>query len=426
MYYEKRTSKKGKTRYLVLEDFIEPLTGKKKRLTVTYYQNTSKARKQAERDLKDKIDEVVGKYLYSYSSEEIKTFAQLRDDWLFIWKPTVKKVTVNRELMILKRITELIPDDYLIERITKRLLVNILREYKIKYKSTHSTMQHIKSTLNKIFDHAVDNDLIPYSPSRDIRLRATAEEKKQKRERSDAKYLEPHEFAALIDRLLHRRNQNYRDLALFMGLCGLRVGEATALSEADFDFKSNTVRIDKSLQTHDLSPEDYYIDTTKTEASVRTVLLPKVAVDAVKNAIERGKKLDAYIEKYLKKHTNNRGYYRHSDFDFDFIFRTEYGSPISQNSFYNLLQRVNVELVRKCEKLYGFKWTKNAVTHSYRHIQATYLQDSSVSEREILARIGHANRLTLSAYTHQSSKALDQTDSVKALDKITKELGLVS
>ncbi|MGB4983280.1 MAG: site-specific integrase, partial [Lactococcus raffinolactis] len=78
------------------------------------------------------------------------------------------------------------------------------------------------------------------------------------------------------------------------------------------------------------------------------------------------------------------------------------------------------------EKLYGFKWTKNAVTHSYRHIQATYLQDSSVSEREILARIGHANRLTLSAYTHQSSKALDQTDSVKALDKITKELGLVS
>lgn len=67
-----------------------------------------------------------------------------------------------------------------------------------------------------------------------------------------------------------------------MGLCGLRVGEATALSEADFDFKSNTVRIDKSLQTYDLSPEDYYIDTTKTEASVRTVLLPKVAVDALK------------------------------------------------------------------------------------------------------------------------------------------------
>lgn len=425
MYYEKRKTKKGTTN-VVVEDYTDPLTGKRKRASITYHSNTSRARKQAERDLLDKIDEIVGKYRSSYSSEEIETFGQLRDDWLFLWKPTVKKVTVNRELMILKRISELIPDDYLITKITKRLLKNILREYKIKYKSTHSTMQHIKSTLNKIFDHAVDNDLIPYSPSRDIRLHATAQEKKQKRERSDAKYLEPFEFAALIERLAYRRNQNYRDLALFMGLCGLRVGEATALSEADFDFENNTVRIDKSLQTHDLSPEDYYIDTTKTEASVRTVLLPKVAVGAVKNAIERGKKLDAYIEKYLKNHPNNRGYYRHSDFDFDFIFRTEHGSPISQNSFYNQLQRVNVELDKKCETLYGFKWTKNAVTHSYRHIQATYLQDSAVSEREILARIGHANRLTLSAYTHQSSKALDQTDSVKALDKITKELGLVN
>jgi integrase len=53
---------------------------------------------------------------------------------------------------------------------------------------------------------------------------------------------------------------------------GIRLGECLALTMADFDFKVNTVRIDKSYQR--LEGEDV-ITTPKTVKSNRTIKLPQ-------------------------------------------------------------------------------------------------------------------------------------------------------
>jgi len=50
MYYEK--TKSGS--YRVCERYKDPLTGKMKKTYVTYKSNTSRARKQAERELEDR------------------------------------------------------------------------------------------------------------------------------------------------------------------------------------------------------------------------------------------------------------------------------------------------------------------------------------------------------------------------------------
>ena len=56
MYYVTKTNSKGQPLYQVVEKYKDPLTGKWKSVTVSYTKNTSRARKQAEREVLDKID----------------------------------------------------------------------------------------------------------------------------------------------------------------------------------------------------------------------------------------------------------------------------------------------------------------------------------------------------------------------------------
>ncbi len=62
-------------------------------------------------------------------------------------------------------------------------------------------MQHIKCTLNKIFDYGVLHNAIPFSPLRVIKLNATVEEKREKKKRKEAKFLNAKEVNALLSEL---------------------------------------------------------------------------------------------------------------------------------------------------------------------------------------------------------------------------------
>ena len=51
MYYRTKKNTKGKVRYEVVEKYKDPLNDKWKTAVVSYEKNTSRARKQAEREL---------------------------------------------------------------------------------------------------------------------------------------------------------------------------------------------------------------------------------------------------------------------------------------------------------------------------------------------------------------------------------------
>lgn len=130
------------------------------------------------------------------------------------------------------------------------------------------------------------------------------------------------------------RNKNYFDLCIFLLLTGLRIGEAGALTLDDFDFEKRTVDISKSLQSRDLKVDDFYLDTTKTPNSERVVLMPQAAIDAVKRVIERNAAFDKHMS------LNPAKSFRHCQF----IFRTEYGAPITSHSFRAVLSRAEKRL----------------------------------------------------------------------------------
>ena len=413
MYFEERKNKDGKLFYVATERYVDPLTGKRKRASVVYHTNTARARRQAERELVDKIDELISKKQGFFKGSSMVTFSELKISWFDVWKTTVKPQTIKREILVIDRLSELIADDILLENITPLLIQNCLNEYREKYQSTHSTMQHIKCTLNKIFDYGVLHNAIPFSPARVVKLNATVEEKRAKKSRLKKKFLDEREVHALLSELKTRRNQNYYDLALFLIGTGCRIGEASALTESDIDFENQLVTIDKSLQAHDLRVNDFYLDTTKTESGERVEQLPEFVLQALKRVIERNKQFDEHMDKFPSDAFRK----------FDFLFRTEYGAPITSHSFREILGRVNKVLQAKCQEKYGFEWTKNAIPHSFRHIHISVLRnDPTIPLKEIQARVGHVQEETTNGYTHLMSAS--QEKSVEAISRFIEKMGV--
>lgn len=331
----------------------------------------------------------------------VRTFGELKTSWLETWSVSVKPQTVKRETFVIERLGEIIGDNYLLERLTPLLMKKCLTTYMEKYNASQSTMLHIKSTCNKVFNHGVLYNIIQFSPMSVIKLETPLEKKRE------ARFLEIHEIRAFFETLSRRRNPNYYDLAIVLLFSGLRIGEA-AFTKEDFDAERGVLHIDKALRYHDLKVSEFYFDETKTINADSEVALPKVPCDAILRAIERSEDFDRYaIENPCEAFTFSES-----------VFRTEYGSPISSHSFREALARVETELIKNCEERYGFKWTKHVTPHSFRHMHITYLQSEgmSVAIKGIMERVGHANYETTMLYTHHQGASQDQT--IKALDKI--------
>lgn len=86
------------------------------------------------------------------NQKKIITFGELIEHWFSTWSTTVKPNTVKRERLVLNRLSEMLPNDILLEVITPLLIRNSLEEYRVKYNASHSTMQLIKSTLNMVLN----------------------------------------------------------------------------------------------------------------------------------------------------------------------------------------------------------------------------------------------------------------------------------
>lgn len=414
MNFEKRYKKDGTAFYLVSNRFTDPLTGKRKRVSVSFKSNTPRAKNQAIRELDQKIADKLAELQGTQKEKrETYTFGELRRDWFDTWEPTVKPQTVKREKLVIRRLSKIIKDDILVKNITPLLLKKCLDRYKEDYEAAFTSMQHIKSTLNKIFDYAVLYNYLPFSPAQNVKMATPIADKVAKKERLEQKFLDEREVRVLIQELRKRRNPAYYELFLFLIGTGCRIGEAGALTVDDVDFDRRLVSIQKSLQTHDLRVDDYYQDTPKTAAGERIEELPEFSIAAIKRCIQRNKAIDA-----SHKETPSDAYHFS-----EAIFRTEYGSPISSHAFREVLGRINVYLCKHCETVYGFKWTKNAVPHSFRHIHISVLRnDPSMELKEVQERVGHVMEETTANYTHLLTHS--QKKSVSVISKFAKEVGI--
>ncbi|HFS6210197.1 TPA: tyrosine-type recombinase/integrase [Streptococcus pneumoniae] len=286
MYYVTKTNSKGQPLYQVVEKCKDPLTDKWRTVTVSYTRNTSRARKQAEREVMDKIEKLTSSLESQYNPEMITTFGELKESWFQTWCVSVKPQTIKREELVIERLGKIIGDEFLLDRITPLLMTA-------------------------------------------VKIDVPLEKKREARKRLDAKFLEIHELQAFFDVLGQCRNASYYDLAIVLLLTGIRIGEAAFLP-SDVDFDKGILHIDKALQYHDLKVDEFYFDTTKTVNADREVALPIAASEAIQRAIKRNQEFEAYMEQ------NPSPAFKKCDS----VFQTEYGSPITSHSFRQVLKRV--------------------------------------------------------------------------------------
>lgn len=203
-----------------------------------------------------------------------------------------------------------------------------------------------------------------------------------------------------ISWLLKRSETTEVKTALMLGIhLGLRAGETYALRWSDFDFKENTVKIDKQLQEINKS---WCFDTLKTKASYRTIKFG----DVLKNYLLDVKQQQELLKKTNKIPAINRVIdvrnTKHNILIVDDFVNVKTNGEMLKTYSHKSFARIC-----KKERNMDFKF------HNLRHTHATILLENGLNPRYIQERLGHSKLdFTLSLYTHITAKMSDKASNV--------------
>jgi integrase len=287
-------------------------------------------------------------------------FDKYFESWINIFKSDVAKNTLERYKTTLKTIREYFGGKP-IQEINKRMYQTFLNEYgKTHAKaSTRKINTHIRACVR----NAIDEGIIRVDFTKDAVLTGNVKAK-----RPEEKHLHYSESQKLLKELFKRLDENDTYYLLLLGLTsGMRFGEIVGLTRKDFDFKNNTITINKTWGYTKKMPEGF--GPTKNEQSVRTIKMDKQTMAAFKS--------------YFKKKPEN-------------VFKLVFFSGSSKykvisngaanKALKTLLKKLNIEPIS---------------VHGLRHTHASVLLYRGVSIYYVSERLGHGDiETTMSTYAH--------------------------
>jgi integrase len=167
---------------------------------------------------------------------------------------------------------------------------------------------------------------------------------------------------------------------------GMREGELLGLREDAVDLERGLVSIHQQLVRAGRSP---VFGQPKTARGKRTVLLPSVAVDAIRTAL-RWKK-----ERRLRLGPNSR--------ETGLVFCGPRGRPVNRS---NIRNRDHLPRIMRL-KMPSFR------IHDLRHFSASAFVAAGVDHRTVADRLGHASpSFTLATYAHAVAAAQERAAAV--------------
>ncbi|WP_169331216.1 tyrosine-type recombinase/integrase [Alloscardovia criceti] len=152
-----------------------------------------------------------------------------------------------------------------------------------------SVVKRAYGILRGIYDMAAKDHLISLAPTQGVEL--------PKKRKADKHIYTPTQLKAIA-----QASGEHASLVYVLGLCGLRWGEATALTVEDFDKTNSTLRINKAVKKIGNRTE---VSKPKTLKSIRTVYLPQFLTDMLAQEIHDRKPTDLLFP------NRHGGYLRH-------------------------------------------------------------------------------------------------------------------
>ena len=303
--------------------------------------------------------------------------------------PNVRAVFEHREKYIIPRVGEM-----KIDEITAPMLQRLFNKM-ISDGYALATVKKSKFLLGQFFEYCVDNDFLKTNPVAKTKL-ASRERKVQTTE--EYKAIPPElrkDFVKALDTSPILKPICYTSL-----FAGLRIGEVLALRWRDVDFTDKTIWVDNAVTViphYDdawrVSDYETVISDTKTAASVRSVPMPQILIDCLKEHRNRRRKMEYETGISFTD-------------DDDLVFSTEEGEL---RTYYGTRAMFD-KLMRKTGFAeYGFHF------HTLRHTYSSMLFESGENPKVIQQLLGHKDVTTTirtynsvdKSYFKQATKKID-------------------
>jgi integrase len=246
---------------------------------------------------------------------------------------------------------------------------------------TNKTIKHHHRLISAILNQAVYWQVIPSNPASRVKPPKVA--------RTEAKYLDEKQTAKLLE-LLENESVPHQTMIKMFLYSGLRRGEMCGLEWKDIDFEHDLITVCRSSQY--VAGKGIFTKETKTETSNRTIKLPSLAFEVLKEyrvwqnqqRLKMGDRWEAS----------------------DRIFTQEDGKPIHPDSITGWFR----DFIATTD-------LPHITIHSLRHTNATLLIAAGVPLRTVSNRLGHAQTSTTSNIYSHAICTMDEM-AAEALDDI--------
>ncbi len=295
-----------------------------------------------------------------YVNDKNTPLGEYANEWLNTYKVGKSK---NTQAMYRNIIEKHIDYDLGHIRIGEVTTTHIQRM--INYRLDHPrTCEQIKMTLTQIFQAAINDGLIYKNPCIGIEL--------PKRPKSDKRALNDVEIKAIKEASFSPKERAF--VYILYG-CGLRRGEALALTRTDINLKTGCIRVNKSLA---FDVNDSFVKDPKSESGFREVEMPEFLI--------------SYLKDYLKT------------IDV-LLFTMSDGKQISKSSYIKMWHSIVKKMNTAAGGSEQHKIIHNLTAHIFRHNYCTMLYYSDISIKKACDLMGHSDtKMIMDVYAHLDEK----------------------
>lgn len=358
--YSKWVIKNGKKYWRIrVTTGYDPLTGKQIRKDIygkTQTEAKSKLKAYLEKHSSKSDNSCLGDFYYNWLWEVKRQ--ELKYSTFTKWEGIYRNYILNNKKLNNAKLTDI--DTLYLQKVTNKLLEN----------HTVSQVKTMNQCLKNCFAYAIITNKIKLNPVEGIVYPKNFNVIEEK-----TNYISESEQKKLIDALTGDSQQAIILLGLF---CGLRLGEAMALQESDFNFSKKNIKINKSVKyvwtgeydSKNKKIYEYKVTIPKTLKSIREVPFPTILIPIIKKLINTNK--------------SNKLKYGELYFDNKLVFCKENGLYIDSKQpnrhLKAALKRAGIEA--------------DIHFHSLRHIFITNCISKNINIKTIMDWVGHTDTKT--------------------------------
>lgn len=374
--------KDGTTHYRFVAFYKSPLTGRRRKVSVTKDKLNSRTENAARREL----DEIIRQRIATEGDGTIEiTLGELANKFLSEREKQVKPMTFHNAKVFVNQFVRTIGERARVDKITtvtiNRYFQNLL--YRNVNPVSNSSARNIRWHLRSMFKFAVNYGYLRESPMDkvDIAWRNDSVNAKS----IEDKYLTKDECQRVFDDCENRGMEHYADAFKLQYLTGLRFGEISALQIKNIITRNGKtfLHIDSTMIFLENPARHFISSSPKTFAGIRDVVLSPEAIEIVERHAQN-KDNDALLFAYNRKepHLENQ-------------------RPLNVNSANMMLKRI-----AKRQHI-----DKPVSTHYFRHTHVSLLADLNVPLRIIQKRVGHSkSSITQDIYLHVTKETQEKYD----------------